>query len=289
MQYGQINVLGKTIYYYTEALYINFYLMAMAGHNILFDCGEGTATLLKEKILRVDNVFITHHHTDHFGGLTGFILLRNIIRGGTDRPLCVFYPNNNNFIKSWIDYFQSLNLTLQYQLKFLGLEQYSEVFLNKNAFISGYPVKHDNECFSYMLFEKTVKLKKEYLSLKDITLRKNDPLHKDLFKNDIKCRFFYSGDACCLNGNTPDKIDIGIFDSTFIRSADRGFDSHLAMEELLCYIKRRKVRVLLLTHISQRYNIKEIRRFFADLKINCESAYFLYNNKYESINTNHRI
>lgn len=46
------------------------------GRGVLFDCGEGVQIrLIEEKlgIMKIDQVFITHYHGDHFLGLPGLI------------------------------------------------------------------------------------------------------------------------------------------------------------------------------------------------------------------------
>ncbi len=281
IKYGNINIAGKSLSFFAKALYSNFYLIS--GYNILFDCGEGISLFLKERVLRINRVFITHHHSDHFGGLMGFLHLRNIVKGGTKNPLRIFYPKKNDYILKWIQYFSSLELPLQYDLKLIGVNDYSEVFLGRDSFIKAYPVKHDNHCFSYALFERNTKLKERYSGENIIQLKKSID-HDELFRSELRCRLFYSGDSYLLNAHSPDNLDIGIFDSTFLYSSDRGFDSHSSLEELLLQLRKKKIKVLLLTHFSQRYTIEEIKSFINNIDYTLlMKIYILHDDKAEFV------
>ncbi len=280
-KYGQIDVSGKSIYFFSKALFTNFY--SVSGYNIMLDCGDGAALFLKEMVLKINAVFISHHHADHFSGLMGFIQLRNTVKGGTSVPLDVYYPAGNRFIRQWVQYYSGLGIPLNYNIRFSALKEYAEVFLSRKVFIKAYPVVHEDHCFSYCLFEKTKKLKKEYIG-ENIQKLKGESDEKSLMREVLRCRLYYSGDFYRINPNTPDNIDIAILDSTFLYKSDRSFNSHLSLEELFCYLSRKKIKVLLLTHFSQRYSIGEIRDFLSG-KAGEQSCrmYILYNDKAERI------
>lgn len=281
MDPGKIDVLGKSIYFYTKALLSSFYFIS--GLNILFDCGEGISLFMREKILKVSDIFITHHHLDHFGGLLGLILSRDSMKGGIDSQLRVYYPKNNHSISLWIRYFYSLKLSLKYEISFIGLNDYEEVFLSPKIFIRSYPVIHDDHCLSYCLFENISKLKSTYRGRNDIHILKNQKAYSLLFNTITKCRLYYSGDVFSFNHNIPVNIDIGIFDSTFLHARDRVFNSHCCLAELLSYLSPRKIRKLLITHISQRYSMENIIEIFIENKLKDDNIFILYDNKFEKI------
>lgn len=68
-------------------------LIEFNGERILFDCGEGTQrTLMSEKlgIMKINKVFISHWHADHFSGLLG--LIQTLELEGRERPLYIYGP-----------------------------------------------------------------------------------------------------------------------------------------------------------------------------------------------------
>lgn len=67
--------------------------LVRAGRVLLFDCGEGTQLRFMDaglKITRIDAVFITHFHGDHFFGLPGLISSLSLL--GRRTPLTVVGP-----------------------------------------------------------------------------------------------------------------------------------------------------------------------------------------------------
>ncbi|OPY31839.1 MAG: Ribonuclease Z [Methanomassiliicoccales archaeon PtaU1.Bin124] len=62
-------------------------------HMLLFDCGEGTQRQFMRSrfsFMRLDRVFITHMHGDHFLGVLGLVQSMNF--SGRERPLELFGP-----------------------------------------------------------------------------------------------------------------------------------------------------------------------------------------------------
>ena len=68
-------------------------LVRRGGERLLFDCGEGTQRqLLRSAIglIEVPEVFVTHYHADHYLGLPG--MLKTFALRGRELPLTVYGP-----------------------------------------------------------------------------------------------------------------------------------------------------------------------------------------------------
>lgn len=88
-------------------------LLEVGGHLLLIDCGEGTQIQLRKskvKFSRIQHVFISHLHGDHFYGLIGLISTFRLL--GRTAPLHVYGPSGIKEIitlqlklaNSWTDY-----------------------------------------------------------------------------------------------------------------------------------------------------------------------------------------
>ena len=68
-------------------------VLEMKGHLFLIDCGEGTQVELrrnKVKFSRINHVFISHLHGDHFFGLPGLVSTFRLL--GRENPLHIYGP-----------------------------------------------------------------------------------------------------------------------------------------------------------------------------------------------------
>ena len=68
-------------------------LVRRGGERLLFDCGEGTQRqLLRSEVGLVDvrEVFLTHYHADHYLGLPG--MLKSFALRGRDEPITIYGP-----------------------------------------------------------------------------------------------------------------------------------------------------------------------------------------------------
>jgi ribonuclease Z len=68
-------------------------VLHMGGHLLLIDCGEGTQMQLrrfKVRFSRIDHIFISHLHGDHFFGLPGLISTFRLL--GRENPLHLYGP-----------------------------------------------------------------------------------------------------------------------------------------------------------------------------------------------------
>ena len=103
-------------------------LLEIRGNLFLIDCGEGTQMQLRKskiKFSRIQHIFISHLHGDHFYGLIGLISTFRLL--GRTAPLTIYGPKGIKEIitlqlklaKSWTDYelhFKELESTVSVPL-----------------------------------------------------------------------------------------------------------------------------------------------------------------------------
>lgn len=68
-------------------------VLEINGHILLLDCGEGTQVQLRKhkiKFSRINHIFISHLHGDHFFGLPGFVSTMRLL--GREKELHIYGP-----------------------------------------------------------------------------------------------------------------------------------------------------------------------------------------------------
>ncbi|MDA8640538.1 ribonuclease Z [Flavobacteriaceae bacterium] len=130
-------------------------LLEIKGNLILIDCGEGTQIQLRKlgiKFARIQHIFISHLHGDHFYGLIGLISTFRLM--GRDADLHIYGPKGIKEIitlqlklaKSWTDY----------SLYFHELESSNSevVFEDEKISVTTIPLDHRVYTNGYLFKEK---------------------------------------------------------------------------------------------------------------------------------------
>ena len=116
----------------------------------LFDCGDGT-TLQVEKskwdLSKLDSIFITHLHADHFFGILSVIYRKDMYKESCD--LTVYAPKG---LKEYIEY--SLEFTkkrfMKFNLKMVEIANGSKIEL-RDMKIEVLPMRHRITCYGYYI------------------------------------------------------------------------------------------------------------------------------------------
>lgn len=126
----------------------------------LVDCGEGTQIQLskyKIKRSRLDHIFISHLHGDHYFGLIGLITSFHLLR--REKPLHIYAPKG---LKEILE--MQLNVSdtkLVFELIFHETKfDSAEILLeNDDLTISSFPVKHRIPTTGFLFREKNIQRK----------------------------------------------------------------------------------------------------------------------------------
>jgi len=111
--------------------------------NFLFDCGEGSQVQLKKfgvSIQKIDHIFISHLHGDHYLGLSGLVSSMNLL--GREKKLRIYGPKQ---IKDVIQlHFKIANSQSAFHIQYIETQNKSLELLYSigNVSISSFPVKH---------------------------------------------------------------------------------------------------------------------------------------------------
>ncbi|WP_419698149.1 ribonuclease Z [Mucilaginibacter sp. NFX135] len=268
----------------------------------LIDCGEGTQQQMLRfdiKASRIDHIFISHLHGDHYLGLIG--LLSSMHLNGRKKALYLFGPAP---LKEIIDLqFKYSETTLQFPLEFTAIDaQKPEVIINNSdVIVETIPLDHRIACTGFLFKEKKRlrKLIKEKLEDLNVPVeyytalkRGNDYISAsgEVYKNDTLTidsqtpkSYAYCSDTL-YNEQYFDQISNATLlyhEATFLNDMlDRANDTHhttaLQAGKIALKINAKK---LLIGHFSARYKtlnelLDEARSVFPDTELAIEGKTF---------------
>jgi len=252
------------------AIYIKY--QSENEHYFLFDCGEGTQRQIFSSglnFMRIEAIFITHWHADHYAGLLGLIETMNL--EGREKPLYIFGPEAEKFVEMLLELGYSTRKfdIVAKNVNFDGNEK--QILIDDIEFqIQSIPVSHGIPAVAYAFVEKDrIKIDKE--KLKKMGLPLQGPIYKKikekgsaLFKgrkiklSDISIvekgkKVVYSGDTmpCSNIIELARDADLLIHDSTYFEYFER---KHATFEDVIKIAKETGAKKVVLTHISRRYS-----------------------------------
>ena len=119
----------------------------------MIDCGEGTQMQMERYKIRsskVNHIFISHLHGDHYFGLIG--LLSSMALLGRKQPLNLYAPEA---LKKIIDLqLEVAAAHLSYDLHFHPLSKEGLIHEDKKIQVSCFSVRHRIECWGFLFEEK---------------------------------------------------------------------------------------------------------------------------------------
>ena len=270
-------------------------LLEINGQMVLIDCGEGTQIQLRKlgiKFARIQHIFISHLHGDHFYGLIGLISTFRLL--GRTADLHVYGPKGIKEVitlqlklaKSWTDY----NLFF-HELE----EEVSTLILDHEKFtVETLPLDHRVYTNGYLFREKVGKRKINSAAVanygvdvadmenlkqgKDIQLPNGDWVENQLLTFDPVPPKSYA--FCSDTAYKPDlaKLVQGVsclyHEATFLEThQDLAVKTkHITAEEAAQIATKAEVGQLILGHFSSRYPdlnafIEQAQRHFQNVHL----------------------
>ena len=166
-----VTILGSSSAIPTSTRYPSAQVVSYQHKPFLVDCGEGTQIQLRKNQIRfpkINNIFISHMHGDHFFGLIGLISSFSLL--GRKEDIHIYAPSDiENIINLQLSVSQtSLNFQIQYH--FLNFDGKHLLFENKELEIYSFPLNHSIPTCGFLFKEKPHlrKIIKEVLSKYDI-------------------------------------------------------------------------------------------------------------------------
>jgi len=268
-------------------------LFQYKNENILVDCGEGTQRQFRKAKInpcKITKILITHWHGDHVLGLPG--LFQTLILSGYKKTLEIYGPKGTKkFTKELVKAFIPV---LKFKAKVYEVK--GKFLQTKDFEISALPLQHGHApCNGYAFIEKQKlridknKLKKLKISPKDKakisklsqgksikikgkTIKASQLTYKQKPK---KIAFIFDTKPCANANKLAKDADLAIIESTYANK-EKALASkygHNTAEQAAQIAKKAKVKQLILTHFSQRYEhrekslLKQAKKIFPNTKL----------------------
>ncbi len=250
----------------SSAIFVQF-----GSHRVLFDCGEGTQRqmMIAKTGFKLDAIFITHLHTDHFIGLFG--LLETLSLNERKEKLTVYSPHPE-FLSSVFKAFGYENLSFPVEVKEL---KDGESVRFGNFRIVAFKTEHIVKSYGYALVEDERRGKFNRKKAEELGI-KPGPLYAKLAKGESVTvngrvitpemvlgkprpgrKVVYTGDTrpCIRTVEVARGADLLIHDASFTSDLQEWAEEtkHSTAREAAEIARRAGVKKLILTHVSARY------------------------------------
>ena len=249
------------------------------GECMLWDCGEGTQRqLLKAGLnfMKIDRIFITHWHADHWAGLIGLIQTMNLEK--RKKALHIYGPDAERFVGDILDldYWGPRFRIVAKTVPSEG-DEITTIYKAGEFEVRSTPVKHTVPSVAYSFVQKdriNVDLAKaakyglkqgriigKLKEFGEIEVKGQKVRLQDVSEIKKGVKVVYSGDT--MPCHTLDRIAEGatmlIHDATFAEEQENRM--HTGAKEAGEIARKANVQKLVLTHFSRRYqDMREIEQ-----------------------------
>jgi len=275
-------------------------VITFSDHLFLVDCGEGTQMQMnhyKIRRSRINHIFISHLHGDHYFGLPGLLTSFGLM--GRQQDLHLYGPAA---LKQIIDLILNVGATvLPYTLSFHALEERSMLVNDEHFSVESFPVFHRIDCWGFLFREKRKprkinpeattqynipieffeRLKQGEDFIQDDHVIPNETLTKP---NKPSKSYAFAADTL-YNENIADivrHVDLLYHEATYLKDKlDKATSRfHSTSEQAAMLAKRAEVKKLLIGHFSSTYEsledfLAEAKEIFPDTQLALEGQTFI--------------
>ncbi|HSQ43542.1 MAG TPA: ribonuclease Z [Ginsengibacter sp.] len=269
-----VTILGNNSAVPTHNRHPTAQVLQTLDHTFLIDCGEGTQmqmNLYKIKRSKINQIFISHLHGDHYFGLIGLLTSLGLNHRTTD--LNVYGPAPlKEIINLQLDVCKA---NLPYTLKFHSINREEIIFEDKKMVVESFKVNHRIECWGFLFKEKKNVRKIDPKKIKNykIPITFYESLHEgkdyitennELIKNEwvtIPVRpprsYAYSADTAYFE-EIIDKIrgvDLLYHEATYLHTLEEKAVNrfHSTAKQAAMIAKKAGVKKLIIGHFSSMY------------------------------------
>lgn len=298
----QLTILGSSSATPTSKRHPTAQYLSFHDRNFLIDCGEGTQMQMRRyklKFTRVNHIFISHLHGDHYLGLLGFLSSLHLLGCTQDVHLYCQEP-----LKEIIDIqlkHSDTHLKFKIEYHFLNPQKNETIFEDDKISVESIPLSHRIPCCGFIFREKAglLPIRKDMIAFhgigtKDILkIKKGEDFTNELGKVIKNKILTYPAEplrsyAFCSDTIYDErlisylkKVSLLYHEATFMQSMEKRAAEtfHTTTMQAANIAKKAQVGKLLIGHFSARYKdlhplLEESREVFKNTELAEEGICF---------------
>ena len=169
----KLTILGSNSALPTSNRYPTAQVLEVPGRCFLIDCGEGTQIQLRRNKInfsKIQHIFISHLHGDHYYGLIGLLSTMNLM--GIKNDVHIYaHSELKNLIDPQLNFIRG-EMTINPIFHPLNFKKPQTIFESKKTEVISFPVKHSIPTCGFLFREKpkAANIKKEMIKAYDIPI-----------------------------------------------------------------------------------------------------------------------
>lgn len=237
-------------------------VIGMPQLDVCFDIGKAP-----NQLISINHVLLTHGHMDHAAGIAYYLSHRKFV--GLPAGTVLAPPNLMPHIQQILDAWGRLDGN-SIPAKLIPVTPGDEYRLKPNLIVRIFATRHTRQAVGYCVIETRKKLKPEYVGLSGPEIVKLKQQGVPL-ENPIEVPIVsYLGDTSYLDFSELDYIaksriliaECTFFEDEHVERADAG--RHMHIDEFAPMLERMQNEVVLITHLTQRTPITEVKRMLKE-------------------------
>lgn len=263
--------LGDLLYGFSKALYSNW--LVYKPDHLLIDCGEGVATTLGNGGYTIERILLTHGHIDHIAGIPPLLWSRAGGMGDNEKPLEIFYPRDDTFVRDMQGYLERTSARLPFALQWIPLEAGAALPAGDAGSKRGgrqiktFATRHiqGRLTLGYKIVETRRRLKAEFSHLtqdeiRERAQRSGGAAVRELMEDYEAILATFGGDGLPLSVEEIRGCELLVHEATILEAGERKHQLHSTLDEAIEVAARGDVKTLVLHHVSGRYRLADIKK-----------------------------
>lgn len=256
LQYARFK--GMNLVAFSKAGYSSWFFFE--GLRLLLDAGEGLNTHLEGHAFKIQEILLSHSHTDHVAGLHALLSGREVEVFARDRTLPrlrIIFPGDSPILNDTFEFLRHTTLRFDELVELCPLIDGESITssVRDDILFTAIATPHMSleSSLAFRISQKRKHLRRGLEGLDQEALRDLALEHGPASLNEpyITPLIYYSGDSAPFVDEGSHGVELLIHEATFL--APDGSDKHSTLERALEVFRALEAKKLILFHLSTRY------------------------------------